>query len=69
MTAPPSWLLAEYDPYGSGKCGKCMEQFSARPSLDMTAPPSWLLAEYRPSLDIKKASRVANPDAFFNNIR
>jgi hypothetical protein len=52
MTAPPSWLLAEYDPYGSGKCGKCMEQFSARPSLD-----------------IKKASRVANPDAFFNNIR
>ncbi len=29
----PPWLLAEYDPHGRGECGKCMEQFSARPSL------------------------------------
>jgi hypothetical protein len=55
MIAPPSWLIAEYDPQGKdcsynpiafppsmevrcGECGKCKEQFSARPSIGIKKP-------------------------------
>jgi hypothetical protein len=29
------WLFAIYDHHGWWKCGKCMEQFPVRPSMDI----------------------------------
>ncbi len=45
ITAPPSWLLAEYRPSMDITAPPSWLLAEYRPSMDITAPPSWLLAE------------------------